>query len=321
MLSILKNDWNRLMQQKMHLFVSIMLMVVSVVMSIIMTTKVQPGMNLAVIGYQGTFPEVEHMNIDYLDETPGRSQLVQGQYDAAITFSEDGSYQIDTVKSDKFKNELKQALSGTPDLSDMNTDTRKIGTNIVGFMLMFLMMQGILYSRMFAEDKEKHMIERIVCSPIAFRNYLCGHGLFIFGMIFVPAYIVVVITGLCGYEVGFSYLEYAWILGGISVFATGFALCMTSMFQVADTVNMISNTIIVLSSILAGSFCKIENSSLLGKILYLLPQKDMMEILDHVEKNSCNWNQLLMVIYVIILVIGFFYFGIRKTRKDYVYRT
>lgn len=201
----------------------------------------------------------------------------------------------------------------------MDTE-RKTGTNIIGYMMMFLLMQGVLYARLFSEDKEKHMIERVLVSPIAFRNYLLGHAIFIMSIILIPSFIVIAGAKIISANIGFSLMQYAGLLLVLSMLSTAFSLFLCSLFNGADTTNMIGSAFLVLTSILAGSFYSFsKNRVIFNKILHILPQKDFINYADALEKGNISINTNLQFTYVIALTAALFVFSILKTRKDYIY--
>ncbi|MHB8062238.1 MAG: ABC transporter permease [Ruminiclostridium sp.] len=322
MLSILRNDWKRLLEEKAYLFVAIALTICSVGAAILLTNNIEVKGNIAVIGenVKSSLSNSPYFNITVLDERPKKSQLVQNQYDAVLNLKNDGSISVETIKSDDFKEEIYKLLEN-PESYIPNEDTaRHIGTNIIGYMMMFLLIQGALYARLFAEDKEKHIIERIAMSPIAFRNYIFGHGLFMLLLVFLPSYSVVLVAKIFGIAVGFSLLQYAGLIGVLSLLATTFALFLNSFFCVADTANMLGSSLIVLTSILAGSFYSFsKNEALFNKILNILPQKDFINYVDALEKGHLSGKIELQLGYVLVLSVIFFLIAVFKTRKDYVY--
>ncbi|MDO5292709.1 MAG: ABC transporter permease [bacterium] len=321
MLSIIKNDWNRLMQQKMYLCVAVGLTILSIAAAILLTNKVVAKSNLAVVGKADTIKETEYFSITYLDKAPEKSKLVENRYDAVILAKEDGSFEIETIKSDDFKKQLLTALKDPEAYgSGRQQEQRQIGTNIFGYMMMFLLMQGALYAKLYAEDKEKHVAERILVSSIPFRKYMMGHGLFIGVLIFIPSFGAVVAARLLGVSIGFSLLQYALLIGVLSFLSMAFALCVSSFFKVSDTSNMIASATIVLTSVLAGSFYSMTKSgSIFNKLIHVLPQKDLLSFADAWEKGILNSTKQLELFYVILIAAIFLVVAIVKTRKDYIY--
>jgi ABC-2 type transport system permease protein len=328
MLEIFINDWNRLLEEKLYLIVSMILTICAVLAAIVLTNTIQTKGNIALVvpdaqavtEASSKFANSSYFNVSILETAPPKSQLVQNRYDAIVTVAEDSSYNIEVIKSDELKERITLAFKN-PDTFVPNSSTqRNIGTNIIGYMMMFLLIQGLLYARLFAEDKEKQMIKRVVLSPIAFRNYLLGHAAFMLAMIFMPTFGVIVAAKIVGITVGFSLWVYAGLIAVLAMLSTAFALFLNSFFCVADTANMLGSSIIILSSILAGSFSALtKEDTVVDKLLHLLPQKDFINFTNALEKGSLTANVNGQFLYVIGLSILFFAIAVIKTRKDYIY--
>lgn len=322
MLAIFKNDVRRLMEQKAYLTVAIVLTICSVIAAVVLTNHVVAKGNIALVttSVEKELTDSPYFNVSVRSEAPRKSELVQNRYDAIVYMESDGSYRIETIKSDEFKGMLTSFLSNPDTFRPDSDTTRHIGTNIIGYMMMFLLIQGMLYGKLFADDKEKHMIERVAISPIAFRNYLLGHGIFTILLIFVPSYSVIVAAKLFGVNIGLGLLQYAGLIGILSILSTAFSLFLNSLFYVADTANMVGSSVITLTSILAGSFYSFsKEDSLFSRILHILPQKDFINFVNALEKGTLSGKTELQFLYVILLSITFFVFASFKTRKDYVY--
>jgi ABC-2 type transport system permease protein len=321
MLAILKNNFNRLWEEKAYLFSSIFLTACAIIAAILLTNKVEIKGNIAVVSEDKhqLIETCKYFNTTVLDTKPKKSELVQNRYDAVVTIN-NGSNKIYTIKSNEIKLMLERAIKDPKNFVPPMGTERKVGTNIIGYMMMFLLMQGVLYARLFAEDKEKHMIERVAISPIAFTNYLLGHAVFIILIILIPSLVVIAAAKLIGAAIGFSLLQYAGLLLVLSMLSTAFALFLNSLFCVADTANMLGSASIVLTSILAGSFYSFSKGRVLfNKILHILPQKDFINYVDALEKGNVSRNLNLQLGYVIVLTAFLFAFAILKTRRDYVY--
>lgn len=324
MLRIMKNNWFRLMEEKKYLITAVILTVCSVAAAILLTNKVEIKDNIAVVNQSNTnsISSSPYFNITNMKNKPPKSELLQNRYDAVITIQKDGSLQISTIKSKEFKDTLIRFMKNSSGFKMNDDDKRKIGTNIIGYMMMFLLMQGVLYARLFAEDKEKHLIERVSISPVSFQSYLFGHGIYMWLLVFIPSFAVVAIARLFGISVGFSMLQYILLIGLLSLLSVAFALCLNSFFCVADTANMLGSSIIVLTTILAGSFYSFsKKDTLFNKLLHILPQKDFINFTDALEKGKITGSITIQFGYVIIISLIMLAIGIIKTRRDYVYKS
>lgn len=322
MLSIIKNDWKRLLEQKLYLIIAIVLTILSVCAAILLTNNMEAKGNIAVVGknIDSTILNSPYFNVIVLDQAPEKSKLVQNEYDAVISKDENGSIDVETIKGEDFRNAVTQFINNPGYYAPSTDGVRHIGTNIIGYMMMFLLMQGVLYARLFADDKEKHVIERVVMSPISFYKYLLGHGIFIMMLIFIPSYSVILGAKMIGINIGFSLLQYAGLMGILAFLSMAFSLCLNSFFCVADTANMLGSSIIVLTSILAGSFYSFsKGESFFNTLLHILPQKDFMNFIDALEKDTLTNQVEIQLLYVILLALVFILIAVIKTRKDYVY--
>lgn len=329
MLEVFRNNWKRLMEEKLYLVVSLVLTICAVVSAIVLTNAVEAKGNIALVvpanvtlsDEMQQFMDNSYFNISVMDTIPPKSELVQNRYDAIVEIQNNGSYKLNSIKSEEQKQKIELALKNPTTFVPNIDKERRIGTNIIGYVMMFLLIQGILYARMFADDKEKHMIKRVVISPVAFRKYLYGHAVFSIVMIFVPTFCVIVVAKIIGISIGFSLLSYAGLIGVLAILSTCFALCLNSFFCVADTANMLGSAIILLTSILGGSFYSFtKEESLFDKLIHLLPQKDFINFVDALEKGRVTMQTEMQFLYVMGLTILFFVIAVVKTRKDYIYR-
>lgn len=327
MLKIMINNWYRLMEEKAYLIAAVVMTICAVGAAVILTNQAEVKGNIALINESASnkieenIKNSSYFNMVMLDQQPPMSELVQGRYDAVIIVKEDGSFDINTVKSREYKESLESFLTGASAQTQFDAPIRQIGTNIIGYMMMFLLMQGVLYARLFAEDKEKRQLIRVAMSPVPFRAYLAGQGAFIWLLIFIPSLAVIAASRLLGVPIGFTMLQYVMLLGILSLLSAAFALCLNSFFCVVDTANMLGSSIIVLTSILAGSFYSItKEHTMFNRLLHILPQKDFINFTDALEKGSITAGIRYQLLYVLLLSILMLSVAVVKTKRDYVYQ-
>ncbi len=323
MLRMMNNNWKRLMADKGYLILSVFLTICAVLAAIFFNNKLEAKSNIAVV--QSTeaaeIASSPYFRITYLEKIPPMSLLMQNRYDAIVIRKDNESFEINTIKNDTIKEEIERFLNNPTDYKYMNPNVRKIGTNIIGYMMMFILLQGVLYSKLFAEDKEKHMLERVASSPIPFRSYLAGHGSFIGLLIFIPSFLVVAVAKIFGFTIGFSLFHYAMLIGIMSFLSVAYALFLNSFFCVADKANMIGSSTVMLTTILAGSFYSFsKDKTLFNDILHVLPQKDFINFADALEKGNMSAKISMQLSYIILLSLALFVVAVIKTRRDYVYK-
>ncbi len=223
---------------------------------------------------------------------------------------------METIKSEQFRKTIEEIIANPSGYSSDSSGMRQIGTSIVGFLMMFILMQGVSTMYLFAEDKEREQIKRIASSPVSFTGYLLGHSIFTFLFLLLPSLLVICfIKYVCGIWIGFGFFEYLLLLTLICVLAAAFSLFLQSLIKSGDSANMIGSAIVILTSILAGSFYSFEeNNQALSVISNVLPQKIFLTAADLLEKGS-SIQALFPYIFILALLSLFFFFAsVGKTR-------
>lgn len=175
-----------------------------------------------------------------------------------------------------------QTRKGVIDLAvltqQQGNQTQDVGTKILGFMVMFLMMQSVVYMMLFGEDKETHMTTRIFLCGIRKRNYFASHVLFSWLFIYIPCMLCLGILQLFSIPIGYSLEKYAVLLAIYTLFSNVLIFFMYTIIKREDDANMICSALIVLTSLLSGSFLGIQKTSgILADLIELLPQKMFMK--------------------------------------------
>lgn len=323
MIKFIKNNYYRLGSKPYYIIISLCMTVVSIILAVFLTSKFQVKGSIAVVtkSKESVF-QSEYIKFTLLDTQPPRSQLVQGKYDGVIIDEGNGKYEVNTIKNEDFRKMLEGIVKNPKGFVPEIKDNRGIGTNIIGYLLMFILLQSVLFMFTLSEDKELKQIEKIAAAPVSFFNYLLSHFIFTFSLIFTPAFLtLLVMKDILGFNIGFSLLQYVGLLGLSCSLGIAFAMFINSLVKVADTANMMGSSIVMLTTILAGSFYSFENGNkVLEKIIWVLPQKDFLSFVQGLESGKAISLILPQLLYVIIITIVLFAFSIIKIKKDYVFR-
>lgn len=259
------------------------------------------------------------LNIVVSAEKPSHSALVEQKYDAYVTIGENGDYQIETLRSDSYKNMVLTLLKNPDAILKDNKTARGVGANIIGFMMMFLLMQVFANQFAFADDKEQGQLRRITAAPVSFGGYLAAHCVYCLSL-FLPEYILLIILKSCGFNIGFTLFEYAGLLAVMGLFGISFALLLNTLIHKPDNASMLGRSIIVLTSMLAGSFYLFSKKNiLLDLIIKVLPQKQLMNFVEYMEQGEA-WHHSSSIIYVIALSIVMFVISCSVLRMKYIKR-
>jgi len=194
-----------------------------------------------------------------MKEEPPKYQLVMGKYDGVIIDKGNGNYDVETIKNEDYRKMLEETTKNPEGFVPKVEDTRGIGTNIIGYLLVFVLLQCFQFMFTLSEDMELKQIKRIANAPVSFIKYLLSHFVSTFTLIFTPAFfILMVMKGIFELNIGFSLLQYAVLLGLLCSFSTVFAMFINEMVKLLDTANMMGSAIVLLTTILSGSFYSFE---------------------------------------------------------------
>lgn len=319
-IAVLRNDMYRLMEEKARMLLMQVMIAGAVVIAILMSTRPASAGNIALVLAGGEVSLASpYLHVTVLEETPPMSALISNQYDAIVTFS-DHSYHIETVKSDSFRETLEAVLRDPTGYHDEALSMRETGSNILGYLTMFLLMQGVYLMFLFAEDKEQKQLLRISSSPISLTAYMAAHSLFTFLMLFLPTLVILsAVRLIMNADMGMGFIQYSFLLGIICALAAAFPLFLNSLFKSSDSANMSGSAIVVMTSILAGSFYSFEkDNKLLEAIIKVLPQKSYLTIIEAAQEGRLFQLAVPQVLYIALLIFAFFIFAVMNTRREYI---
>ena len=250
---------------------------------------------------------------------PPHSALVEQKYDAYVTISQNGDYEIETLRNDSYNNMVLQLLKNPDSKLKDSKAARGVGANIIGFMMMFLLLMifGSLYA--FADDKEQGQLRRITAAPISFVGYLLAHCFYCVSL-FLPEYILLIVLKYCGFDIGFSLLEYAGLMVVLIFMGISFALLLYTMIQKPDNASMLGRSVSVLTSMLAGTFYLFsKKNAVLDIMIKLLPQKQLMNFVEYMERGEAYQHRFSMM-YVISFSFVLFVIACSMLRMKYIKR-
>jgi len=319
-LSVLKNNYLRLVPRIIPVAIFTVFTLISMLFAVYITGVQQVKGHIVLIQQSASvsIPQSSKMlDVTVMSETPPYTDLVKQKYDAYVTVDSNGNYQIETLRNDDFKNMLLALLQNPKDVVKTSGEERGVGVNILGFMMMFLLMIAFFNLFAFADDKEQGQLRRIAAAPTSFGGYLAAHCAYCFSLL-LPEYILLVILKACGWDIGFSLLQYAGLIAVLGFLGISFAMLLNTLIRKPDNANMLGNSITVLTSVLAGSFYSFsQNNALLDDIIKTLPQKELMDFAQYIQ-NGVALQHVGCLLYVIAFSLAMFAFSCGILRRMYV---
>lgn len=322
-INLLKNNFRRIAMQKAVIIVAVMFVPIMIGLGVLFSAKAQPKAHIALVADSvKKFPQNnDKVEIDVMKKRPAESKLLLGEYAAIAEEKSDGNYKVTTLKSEEDKNKIEQFLkNGNITESQKEKEAeRGTGTNILGFIVMIILMQGVALTLLFTEDKSINTFRRILTGPVSERQYILAQGIFTFICLYVPSYIAIALTKVCfGVKVGFSLSMLAVLIGILSLLSTSLALFFTATIE--RETSMAATGIYTITSILAGCFVSFtESNKILDVICSIIPQKAYMTMSQGIENGGSIFKFKGEIIYLCIWIIGLFILGSfitnRKVKK------
>lgn len=324
--NILKNDFYRIKDRKAVIVVAVVVIPIMICLGTIFSQKNNTNACIALVSNETvSIPKINQIKIDMVNKRPDLSDLALGKYAAIVERKTDGSYKVTTNKNEADKkvieNLFKTGKIIKPSGSKMSK--RGVGTNIMGFIIMIVLMQGAALIILYPEDRRLKTFRRILTSPFSAGEYLFSQGLFTFLFLFIPTYIALVITKVLFHvNIGFSFGILAVMIGIMSILSTTLALLIASVLE--REISLAASGIYTLTSILGGSFYSFtENSKILDSICSVLPQKIYLTLSQGLESGKSIINLKYQFVYITIWIIAPLILGsivIKKKMKKGVYQ-
>ncbi|MDK2812861.1 MAG: linearmycin/streptolysin transport system permease protein [Clostridiales bacterium] len=305
--SVLKNDYLRVLPRWTTVGIFTLFTLATMLFAVYLTEVQHFNAHIAYIpqGSSMSAPQSSpSLTVNVLEEVPPRSALMQQQYDAYVTPGPGGTYTVETLKNQDFKQLLTLLLKNpNADLSALQPG-RGVGVNILGFMMMFALTLAAFNLFVFADDKEQGQLKRISAAPVSFGFYLTAHCVYCLSMM-LPEYLLLVVLKLLGWDIGFSLPQYAGLLSILVLFGISLSLLLNTLIKKPDNANMLGSAIIILTSILSGSFYSLkEENTVLDGMVNLLPQKQLLDFATALQSgNTAGHTSSLLYFTTITFVI------------------
>ncbi|MDP4094662.1 MAG: ABC transporter permease [Bacillota bacterium] len=312
-INVLRNNYFRMLEKKNYFIIMLVVTVITIMLAVYFTAKLEVKGNVALVSTSQNlkFTSSKYIKISLLDKVPPKSQLIMNKYDAVVIDEGNGKFSIQSIKNKDFSQKILEAVTGNGKLSFRNETKRGAGSNIIGYLIMFIFLQGMMYMTLYSEDKENRAFKRIGTSPVSLTAYLISHCVFDFILSIIPTFTVLVVCKeLFKINIGFGYPQYLFLLGILTLISTAFALFMSSIFDKSDNYLMMGQMIAILTTILAGSFYSFENNnSIMKAIINILPQKSYLNLVRGLEQGKTMVNFMPELAYLTVLTVMLFSAG------------
>lgn len=291
MIQLFQNKIDRILMKKEIIIIALVVIPLMIGVAVLFTGIHRKEIIAYVTNGTEELPADRRFQVIKVTDKPKMSDLVLGKYSFIVEKKGDNSYDVQTLKNTTEKEVITNffitgKIPDTYKSEDELFNERGIGTNILGFILMLVLMQGVALSTLFPEDRSLKTFRRILAEPISKRQYLFVHAVFIFVCLYVPSCLAIVLIKIIFHvNIGFPYLTLMLLMAVLTALATAFALFMSSIMD--RNINLATSGISIVTCILAGCFIPFgENNKFVSWLFGFLPQKAYMTLIHNVEMGQ-----------------------------------
>ena len=230
----------RIWKNKLYFFISLLIIPVVLFSAIFFAFPTTSKTKIVVVGRKEPIV-IEEIQAIVLDKAPPFSELVEGKYDAIVTFQKDGSYTIDTIKNQESVETLSQVLDGK--LQAFPAPSRGKVTSFVGFISLFILLFNSMLFKFYYE--ERGGVETRILST---RTYACSHFLVVFSISFFPTAILSLGANTFLFASGISNVNLLLAIFVLSFFATSFNFFIASVAKTEESGSLVASMIIMIGT-------------------------------------------------------------------------
>jgi len=311
-INLFKNNFYRILSKKEIIIVAVVIVPLMIGIAVLFSGKIHTKTHIALVSnHTQNIPKNDKIQIDVMSKKPAISELLLGKYAGIVVEKKDGTYEVTAIKSKAEKESIENFFKGG-NISKENVSKagkRGAGTNILGFILMIILMQGIALTTLYPEDRTLKTFRRILTAPVSEKLYLFVQGIFTFSCLYIPTYLAIAITKVCfGIDIGFGLGMLAILIGILSALSTALALFISSVLE--RNISLVASSIYILTSILAGCFYSFTGSNkVLDTICIIFPQKAYMTLTQGVENRKGILEYYGQLTYIFIWIIALWLLG------------
>ncbi len=321
-LAVWKNDLLRTLPRLAPTLLIVIITLASMLFGIYCSNQTQIRAKIAYIPGDEIslpLPKNPELQITISEKMPPRSDLIRLKYDALVSVGEDGRYQIETLRGDKFRDMILYLLANPEATVADPASDRGVGVNIVGFMMMFFLVNTMSNLFVFSADREQGQIRRVFASPATFRSYLLGHAAYCLSFL-IPPFLLLIFLNVIGVRIGFSLAEYAVLMLLMAIVGMSVGFLLYTGIRKADNATMLGNSILILTTVLSGGFGSFSKENrVLDHILDLLPQKSILQFAIHLQNHAFS-SGLLFLLYPVLFSLLLLSLSIILLRREYIGR-
>lgn len=302
MKQLIKMIFYRISQNTIYLLMALFIPPLVAIATIIFTNNIENNIRIAVMGNeQISMPNITAINIK---EKPMLSELVQGKYDAIVWKSEE--YKIETLKGEEFEIALDRVLNKgeTVEEAFKSKEQRGIISNLMGFLTMFILLLGSMLYKFYYKERSG-TDKRIIVSKVGYFKYTLSHPMVVFLILFVPTSIILLVAkNMLNLSTNVTNSQLLLMIFVLCILSACFSFFIASIFKTEQNGSLTSTMVIIITSLVSGSFIEISKTGLAREISYLFPQRYIIDFAINLENgNKAGYLSILVIIVISIIML------------------
>lgn len=317
------NNFYRAITKKSTFITLFVIIPVIVVISVIVSQNSDSVKHIALISSDINISDFQKndLAIDVMKNEPNISQLVLGNYDAIVIDKNNNQFEIKTLLSKEFREDINYYFNNNKHNINFNTDKiiRKCGTNTVAYLLLIILGEAVFFSEFYMEDRQCGAFSRMLTSVINLKEYLFAQSIFSFILLYFPPMITLtIIKYIFNINIGLSLTQYSLLIFLMCILGIGLSLLLASLISTYNMCVSFSGGLILFLGLLSGAIIPYTiNNQVLYNISELIPLKSLLTISEGLEnsKSLISYSPELFLILVFVLILYILGYIITKRKS------
>lgn len=275
-LLVIKNEYKKSLRNKKKLFISLIISIIAVVVSIEINSFMKPSVNIGIISegdsrLEENFKEklsfIDGVKIGEGKKESINTDMIMGKYMAIIEFGNDNDHRVyaldDATK--ELVNNLVDNFIGTGEVSGFNKvlevmkdESLNVSERSVGFILLALLINSTIMACSIIKDKEEGVLRRLVVGPNNILSYLLGYFFYNLAFTLLEIVIASIALTMLGVSLEIGMLGFLLLGGVVALISTCISTFICSICNSELQASIIASSFGLISSLLGGTFLAIE---------------------------------------------------------------
>lgn len=305
-LLIAKNNLYRFTKEKAMMIMAIIVMPIIIFLGVYFSSTNDIKGKIAVVGatieekeiIEANMNDNEKVKIEFMKNSPSKTDLIKGVYLAEINFDSDEPTVISYGK-EEIRKTLEVGLNG--EVYEKVDDSTIVQGKVIGFIIMFLFMGATtMIMDFFLSDRENGTYTRVLSGKISYFEYIGGQVLYSIIILSISSTIwSVLILKVLNVNLDISYSLFMFLVLLVGILSSSLGMFIATIFKDRVSASMGGSIIVMITCLLGGCLVNIDDTNkVMGFIRNVLPQKRMIDL-----ANNFNNGDLIFVICSILIFI------------------